>query len=179
MEEQEGVGEEEGKKGGAVEAWIESLLEAEFYTQCECGGSNRCETNMFCIDCMGKAFCEKCKMEGKQHSEHRVIQVYKSSHATCFRKQDIKTRMDISSIQSFINNSHHVIYIRPRKSNGHRNGVQPVNRCVVCSWELKSEGDIYCSISCKVAESKFLFFFFSFEVVFDVMTADGNLVSSD
>ncbi|KAL9666435.1 hypothetical protein QQ045_000767 [Rhodiola kirilowii] len=144
---------EEGKKV-EMELWVDSLLAAEFYVQCECGAKTKGETNMFCIDCLGKAFCEKCKNEGGRHTNHKVIQVYKSSHATCFRKHDIRKIMNISLIQSFINNSHHVVYIRPRKSNGHRNGVQAINRCTVCSWELKSDTDIYCSISCKVNGTK-------------------------
>lgn len=54
--------------------WLKPLLKANYFVPCSSHGiSNKSECNMFCLDCMGDAFCSYCTI---YHKDHHVIQVH-------------------------------------------------------------------------------------------------------
>lgn len=53
--------------------WLKPMLKADYFIPCAIHlDSNKSECNMFCLDCMGNAFCSYCLI---QHKDHRVVQV--------------------------------------------------------------------------------------------------------
>ena len=54
--------------------WLRPMLQASYFVPCLSHGvSTRIECNMFCLDCLGDAFCSHCLVH---HKDHQVLQVY-------------------------------------------------------------------------------------------------------
>ncbi|KAI6690706.1 hypothetical protein NL676_027534 [Syzygium grande] len=125
--------------------WLIPMLEADFFGPCSVhGDSHRSECNMFCLDCMGNAFCSYCLVD---HKDHHVLQIRISSYHNVVRVSEIQKYIDISNIQTYIINSAKVVFLNERPQARLGKGV--TNTCEICCRSLP-DSFRFCSLGCKL-----------------------------
>ncbi|KAI4381675.1 hypothetical protein MLD38_007730 [Melastoma candidum] len=129
-------------------SWLLSLVRlGRFYRICEFHGSNFC--NIYCMNCMGLAFCPRCKND--HTGSHDILTAYKASGAATLRTRDLKLIWDISDICVYVINSHQIVFIQKKGGPGHTGPSNSNDRCQNCLYHIKPQCS-YCSIECKVED---------------------------
>ncbi|KAL6615433.1 hypothetical protein ACP70R_037703 [Stipagrostis hirtigluma subsp. patula] len=102
-------------KKSVAPSWLELLLATQFFSTCTNHLlSSRNECNLFCIQCEAPpaAFCYYCR--SRHHSDHRVIQIRRSSYHDVVRVSEVEDILDISDVQTYVINSARVVFLNER-----------------------------------------------------------------
>ena len=77
------------------------------------------------------------------------MQTRKSSNHVAVRVADVEVLLDVSEMQTYLQNDHHVVYLnkRPMAGIGSRAGEV---RCQECERALLDAAYRFCSLGCKV-----------------------------
>jgi len=74
--------------------WLVPMLKGNYFIPCSVhGGLNKSECNMFCLDCVGDAFCPYCLT---RHRDHRVLQVippFQYVYCSLFTSDEVQKSM--------------------------------------------------------------------------------------
>ncbi|XVF76328.1 hypothetical protein PTKIN_Ptkin13bG0257700 [Pterospermum kingtungense] len=133
-----------------VPPWLESLLSTAFFTVCRThGDAARGESNMYCLDCKGDAFCFYCR--SSKHKDHQVIQIRRSSYHDVVRVSEIQKALDISGVQTYVINSARVLFLNERPQPKSGKGVAHI--CEICGRTLLDPFR-FCSLGCKLVGIK-------------------------
>ncbi|XP_021750381.1 uncharacterized protein LOC110716054 [Chenopodium quinoa] len=129
--------------------WMMPMLKALYFISCSLHAySKKNECNMFCLDCMGDAFCLNCLSLYNQ--DHRIIQVRRSSYNNVVRVNEIQRHLDISGIQTYIINSAKIVFLNARPQTAAGKGF---HTCEICCRSLL-DSSRFCSLGCKFKESE-------------------------
>ncbi|CAL5226036.1 g8847 [Coccomyxa viridis] len=93
------------------------------------------ECAYFCKEC-GVRMCQHCLTRHPQ--EHIIIQIRRYVYKDVVRVQDIHDHIDTTGIQTYINNSAKVVFLRERPHNN-INKVES-GSCVTCKRVLRRIG---------------------------------------
>ncbi|KAL5729879.1 hypothetical protein ACHQM5_002771 [Ranunculus cassubicifolius] len=137
---------EQDDNGDLVPAWLNSMLRLKYFSVCEFHGKSEC--NMFCLDCMGNAFCSYCL---ENHRGHEVVQIRRSSYHDAVRVDDIHKYLDLFWVQTYIINSAKIVFLNERPQP--KLPKAAVNACQTCGRSICFNFR-FCSIGCKLGAMK-------------------------
>ncbi|TVU30875.1 hypothetical protein EJB05_22522, partial [Eragrostis curvula] len=136
--------------------WLELLLATQFFTTCvDHLLLSRNECNLFCIDCETQpaAFCYCCRSH--YHTNHRVIQIRRSSYHNVVRVSEVEDIIDISNVQTYVINSANVVFLNERpqmRGSGASFGKalsSSSQKCETCCRALLDDFR-FCSLGCNL-----------------------------
>ncbi|XP_010681940.2 uncharacterized protein LOC104896830 [Beta vulgaris subsp. vulgaris] len=125
--------------------WLIPLLKGNYFIPCSLHAkSSKSKCNLFCLDCMGDAFCANCL---SLHNEsHRIVQIRRSP--SCYnvvKVDEIQMYLDISSVQTHIKNSAVIVRLNGRPRPGP--GKYITRTCKNCRLLDPSR---FCSLGCQL-----------------------------
>lgn len=125
--------------------WLMPMLKGSYFFTCSHhGDSKKSECNMFCLDCMGDAFCQNCLP--LHNVDHRILQIRKSLHHNALRVEEIQRHLDISGIQTYTINSARIVFLNARPQPKSKRGTHV---CEFCHRSLLRSSR-FCSLGCKL-----------------------------
>ncbi|KAG2724639.1 hypothetical protein I3760_01G028100 [Carya illinoinensis] len=143
-----------------VPRWLISILDANFHNPCKEHKDK--EYTLFCLDCDGQVLCKSCKTQWSMHADHVVLQVYKASHQTVLRIEDIGLLFEISDIHPYSINSYPIVFLYSRNKNQMQ--VMRANAAHKC--EAKSMMDLTNADGCTRTEV----------LIISTLTANGGVL---
>ncbi|KAF3325414.1 PLATZ transcription factor [Carex littledalei] len=139
------ISDEKEKMQALAPAWLEAMLEIKFFAPCgDHLNMPRNECNMFCADCSenSSAFCIYCR--GKNHENHHVIQIRRSSYHEVVRVSEVEELIDIKGVHTYVINSAKVFFLNERpqpKGIGAAAGKAAASPYFCELTRIKSNGD--------------------------------------
>ncbi|CAN6237413.1 unnamed protein product [Urochloa humidicola] len=124
-------------------AWLKPLLDTKYFEDCL---DHKEPHRFFCTVCPGQALCTNCLPD---HPDHRVIQIRKLSGHGVVRVSDVEALLDMSGVQPYLLNGHHVVFLNKRRMAG--KGRAGEVRCEECERALLDVTCRFCSVGCKLA----------------------------
>ncbi|CAL4889453.1 unnamed protein product [Urochloa decumbens] len=124
-------------------AWLKPLLDMKYFEDCL---DHKEPHRFFCTVCPGQALCNGCL---PNHPDHQVIQIRKLSGHGVVRVSDVEALLDMSGVQPYLLNGHHVVFLNKRRMTGQ--GRAGEVRCEECERALLDVTSRFCSVGCKLA----------------------------
>lgn len=87
------------------------------------------------------------------------LQIRRSSGNNLVRVEDVKHLLNVSLVQTYLNNGFDAVFLNKRPMSGH--GRPGASRCEECERGLQDEDCRFCSLGCKVRRSLHAARFFS------------------
>ncbi|KAK4538159.1 hypothetical protein CDCA_CDCA16G4184 [Cyanidium caldarium] len=165
----------------AMATWIPKLLRTSFYSACPVHAhvshaqkrfnQRWTERTLYCLECC-EAVCRLCvdrqrhaECHDAEHSQHTYIGICRYMYHDVVLAKDICREMDVSSVQSYLNNGQRVMYIvrgtAGAGSHGHTAATtaSPASAtasmhggvCRTC-WRPLQDGFAFCSLFCLVSQ---------------------------
>ncbi|CAL5059789.1 unnamed protein product [Urochloa decumbens] len=122
-------------------AWLKPLLDTKYFEECL---HHKEPHRFFCTVCPGQALCNGCL---PNHPDHQVIQIRKLSGHGVVRVSDVEALLDMSGVQPYLLNGHHVVFLNKRRMAGQ--GRAGEVRCEECERALLDVTSRFCSVGCK------------------------------
>ena len=165
----------------AMATWIPKLLRTSFYSACPVHAhvshaqkrfnQRWTERTLYCLECC-EAVCRLCvdrqrhaECHDAEHSQHTYIGICRYMYHDVVLAKDICREMDVSSVQSYLNNGQRVMYIvrgtAGAGSHGHTAATTTSPASVTASmhggvcrtcWRPLQDGFAFCSLFCLVSQ---------------------------
>uniref|UniRef100_A0A7N2QX00 PLATZ transcription factor family protein n=1 Tax=Quercus lobata TaxID=97700 RepID=A0A7N2QX00_QUELO len=135
--------------------WLKALLGESFFEKCKshrvCRLKSGC--NRYCLDCMDGALCS---ISIKDHEDHHIVQIRKSTNQEVIRVCDFQKILDLTGIKRGIINGDKVVFLRKhikRKAQFIISEEDFTNKCEAC-WCRIPVPFFFCSLSCRMGGPK-------------------------
>jgi hypothetical protein len=132
-------------------AWLGPFLSnVHYFDPCKLHpASRKNDSNFFCVTCQSPSLCKTCVV--KDHEEHHILQVRKSSHHDAVRIDELKKTVDLTQIQPYVINGARIVHLNKRPQGKQQKAD---NACVICQRNLM-ENNRFCSLGCKREAAKY------------------------
>eukprot|EP00177_Eucheuma_denticulatum_P004624 GFKZ01008413.1.p1 GENE.GFKZ01008413.1~~GFKZ01008413.1.p1 ORF type:complete len:322 (-),score=43.88 GFKZ01008413.1:620-1525(-) len=132
--------------------WLSTLLSTKFYGPCPHHPSLRKnDLNLFCTT-HARKICQYCHQSSHSAPNCTILHVSRYMYHDVLLAKEAAMFLDISDVQSYLNNGNRVVYI-DRRAQAKSKLAPHAKACVVCSRTLQ-EPYRFCSVFCRLAFAK-------------------------